>query len=284
MTGTGRAIDHVVLATRDLDGAAGIYQSVGFTLTPRAAHTDRMGTSNRLAQFVEENFIELLEVDRPATLVPHDLSQAPPFFSFGAFNRDFLDRREGVSMLVFESGNARADLARFQAAGTTAYAPFDFDRLARLPGGDEVTVSFSLGFATSPDMPHTAFFVCQNRAREHFWKPPYQAHANRATGLRAVYLASPEPQRDAAFIGSLFGGELAAIPDGMSVRCGERQEVRVLAPEAIARKDPSFRADRSLGPLLAGVAVRTEDAGLQAIPSERACGMFLEWIVEPAAT
>src|SRR5262245_37222870 len=68
---TGRAIDHVVLAVTDLDRAAETYQGLGFTLTPRARHEDRMGTSNRLAQFAAQNFIELLEVDRPQKLARH---------------------------------------------------------------------------------------------------------------------------------------------------------------------------------------------------------------------
>jgi catechol 2,3-dioxygenase-like lactoylglutathione lyase family enzyme len=39
---TGRAIDHVVLAVRDLDRAAARYEQLGFTLTPRASHEDRV--------------------------------------------------------------------------------------------------------------------------------------------------------------------------------------------------------------------------------------------------
>ena len=65
---SGRAIDHVVLTVRDLDAAAITYQRLGFTLTPRAAHHDQMGTSNRLVQFRGRNFIEVLEVDRPEHL------------------------------------------------------------------------------------------------------------------------------------------------------------------------------------------------------------------------
>src|SRR3954466_14517660 len=71
---SGRAIDHVVLTVRDLDAAAITYQRLGFTLTPRAAHDDQMGTSNRLAQFRGRNFIELLEVDRPETLARHEFA------------------------------------------------------------------------------------------------------------------------------------------------------------------------------------------------------------------
>src|SRR6476620_4582345 len=105
---SGRAIDHVVLAVQDLDRAALSYQELGFTLTPRAAHEDRMGTSNRLAQFSGKNFVELLEVDRQDRLARHDFTASPRFFSFGDHNRLAVREREGLSMLVFAGDNARA--------------------------------------------------------------------------------------------------------------------------------------------------------------------------------
>jgi hypothetical protein len=125
---SGRAIDHVVLTVRDLDAAAITYQRLGFTLTPRASHDAQMGTSNRLAQFRGRNFIELLEVDRPETLARHDFAASPPFFSFGDHNRSAAREREGLSMLVFASDNARADITSFAAAGLPTFAPFDFER------------------------------------------------------------------------------------------------------------------------------------------------------------
>lgn len=67
---SGRSIDHIVIAVRDLDHASAAFSTAGFTLTPRAKHENRMGTSNQLAQFSERNFIELLEVDRPNGIDP----------------------------------------------------------------------------------------------------------------------------------------------------------------------------------------------------------------------
>ena len=118
---TGRAIDHIGIATRDLDGLAARYEALGFTLTPRAWHQDHMGTSNRLVQFAGPdggpgrgaNFIELLEVDRPQTMLPH----SPGFMGFGQFNHDFLTRREGMSLIVFRTDDTAADLARWKARG-----------------------------------------------------------------------------------------------------------------------------------------------------------------------
>jgi catechol 2,3-dioxygenase-like lactoylglutathione lyase family enzyme len=269
---SGRAIDHVVLAVRDLDRAAATYGGLGFTLTPRAMHEDRMGTSNRLAQFQGRNFIELLEVDRPDRLQPHDLDGNPPFFSFGDHNRLALKEREGPSMLVFASNDARADLIRFQAAGLHA-AAFDFERQAVLPDGSKVTVSFSLAFAWSPDMSKVGFFSCQNRAQQYFWKPQYQAHANGARSIASVYLASPEPERDARFIGNMFGGEVSPVADGWRVACGRAQEALVLTPEAITSRDPSFGLAEE--PRLAGIRLIGDQREIT--PSSQASGMFIEW-------
>ena len=143
MTDSGQAIDHIVIAVRDLDRIAARYEALGFTLTPRAQHA--WGTANRLVQFRGRNFIELLEIDRPELIPDPD----PPQFGFGAFNRDFLARREGFSMLVLQGTDSRADVARFEAAGLDSYAPFDFERQATLPDGAVVRVAFSIALRTA---------------------------------------------------------------------------------------------------------------------------------------
>ena len=104
---SGRAIDHIGIATRDLDALAAQYQALGFTLTPLAHHQDHMGTSNRLVQFDGGNFIELLTVDRPETMLSH----APGFMGFGQFNHDFLVKRcQGVKWFLSVQQNVFADL------------------------------------------------------------------------------------------------------------------------------------------------------------------------------
>jgi glyoxalase-like protein len=271
---SGRAIDHVVLAVRELDRAGAIYRELGFTLTPRAMHDDRMGTSNRLAQFSGKNFIELLEVDRPDQLLRHDFAASPPFFSFGDHNRRAVKERDGLSMMVFKGGDARGDISSFAAAGLATFAPFDFERVAKMPDGTDAKVAFSLAFAQSPDMPRVAFFVCENRAQTHFWKSQYQSHVNGATGIAAVYLSSPDPDRDAAFVSKMFGGKVRPICGGCSVACGPAQELRVLTPRAMAALGGASDAE---APGLAGIAIAAEHRrGIT--KAEAACGMFIEWV------
>lgn len=221
--GPRRGLDHVVHMVRDLAAARRLYEALGFTTTPPAQHP--FGTANSLVQ-LQGSFIEILTVDRPELI-----AAAPPgHFSFGAFNRDFLARREGFSMLVFESADARADQGDFVAAGLETYAPFDFSRKATLPDGSQVTVAFSLAFVTDPRLPEAAFFVCQQHAPQHFWKPQYQRHANGALAMAAVYLLAEDPPALTGLFAGLQGAERVRR-DGQSLRVETaRGRVEVLNP------------------------------------------------------
>ena len=181
-------------------------------------------------------------------------------------------------MLVFAGDDARADIRNFDATGLPTFAPFDFERPAVLPDGSVATVAFSLAFVQPPQMPKVAFFVCENRAPGLFWKPQYQKHANGAHHIAAVYLASRNPEHDAAFVGKMFGGDIQTMPGGYRVACGPTQELRVLAPQAIAKCDPSFIDAPTQTPVLAGVALATSELR-EVTPARHANGMFIEWVV-----
>lgn len=273
---TGRGIDHIVLAVRDLDDAAQCYERLGFTLTPRAQHPDNMGTSNRLAQFAGGNFIELLEVDRPATLDPHDFSTSPPRFSFGAHNRDFLAHGDGMSALVLSGTDNRADAAAFARDGIGAYRPFDFERQATLPDGSRVTVAFGLAYAASPDMPDLVFFTCHNKTPQYFWKPAFQTHANGARRIAAVYLAAEEPARHRNFLTNLTQDAGTETEGGLLFACGS-EELLVLTPSRLAAIAPGLSVDLSHGPRFAGFAIETEKPGRSVTATDGACGVFIEW-------
>ena len=274
---TGRPIDHIVLAVDDLDTAAECYESLGFTLTPRAAHQDSMGTSNRLVQFGNESFIETLEVDRPQSLDEHAFDADPPRFSFGAHNRAFIKERNGISMLVFATKDARADIEAFRSDGLDTYAPFDFERPAKLPDGSQVTVGFSLGFATNPGIPAIAFFVCQNRSPQYFWKSQFQQHNNGAQALAAVFVAADNPDAHGDFLGKLFGGAVTPVEAGIRVACGEEQEIIVLEPRRISDIAPGTTMPRGCGPLIVGIALRSKNTQAPVTPTNQGYGIFVEW-------
>ncbi len=271
MGNSQRSLDHIVLAVRDLEVAAARYEALGFTLTPRAEHP--WGTANRLAQFAGRCFIELLSIDRPQVLADHAKTLPDQAFDFGSFNRDFLGRREGASMLVLSGEDARADCTRFAKLG--GHPPFDFERKATLPDGSSAKVAFSLAFASDPALPQCGFFTCQNHFPEVFWKPAFQGHANGAETMTAVVLAAEEPARHAAFLETFTGAAGRDVAGGLTFALGT-QELLVLSPDAVERLFPGERVTDK-DPQLFGIRLKSSTREAGVTPSSEACGMAILW-------
>jgi catechol 2,3-dioxygenase-like lactoylglutathione lyase family enzyme len=191
-------IDHIVHAVRDLDAAGEFYRRLGFTVGARNIHP--WGTHNRIVQF-KTSFIELLEIGEPEKIPPH----GPRAFSFGAFNRDFIAAREGLSMLILNSTDAREDARAFEAAHVSGFDVFDFGREAKKPDGTTVRVAFSLAFARDPASPNLGFAVCQQHFPENFWNPAFQAHANGVTNMPGVVMVAENPSDHHVFLKAFTG-------------------------------------------------------------------------------
>ena len=250
-----RGIDHLVLAVRDLDAAARTYSALGFTLTPRAEHP--WGTANRLVQ-LDGSFLEVLEVAHPERLVEH----GPRSFSFGAYNRDWLERREGFSMLVFEGHDHLAERDQFAASGVLRdLEPFHFERQATLPDGSTRKVAFSLAFAIAETAPEAALFTCHQHAPELFWRPAYQRHANGARRLVEVAMVADDPNATAAMFAAVQGaGAVRAGDDGGLRVATARGEVRVMDRAGLAaRYGETPAADTPTGPHFAAFRVAVAD-------------------------
>jgi hypothetical protein len=250
-----RPIDHLVLCVHDLDAARRVYERLGFALTPKALHP--FGTANSLVQ-LQGNFLELLAVaDRNLIKVV-----GKGEFTFAAFNERFLAEREGMSMLVFASDDARRDQREFAAAGLDTYAPFDFSRRAVLPDGSAVTVGFSLAFVTERRMPDAAFFVCQQHAPQYFWKPEYQRHRNGALAVDEVVMVAPDPASFANFFAKLQpGGALERRDSGFRVETA-RGAVTVLDPAAFLARFPDGGALAQGTPHFAAYRLRVADLAM----------------------
>ena len=248
-----RAIDHLVLAVNDLEAARETYRRMGFTLTPPARHP--WGTVNSLVQ-LQRNFLELLAVAEPAKIVP----PVPSHFSFGAFNQAFLKRRQGLSMLVFQSADARRDQAEFKARGLETYEPFDFSRHAKLPDGSLKTVAFSLAFVTEPRMPNAAFFTCQQHAPEFFWKPEYQRHPNGARAVVEVVMLANDPGAFADFFGKLVEPAAVGCSEGALRINLEHGALSLLDATRLAQRFPGIRLrDVLRKPHFAGYSIAVDD-------------------------
>jgi catechol 2,3-dioxygenase-like lactoylglutathione lyase family enzyme len=248
-----RGIDHTVYAVRDLDAAAALFRGLGFTVGARNRHP--WGTHNYIVQF-DGSFVELLTVAEAEHVPEH----APGHFSFGAFNRDFLARHEGLSMLVLE-GRGAADRVDFERAGIAAGELFDFEREARRPDNTPIKVAFTLAFARDPAAPQVGFFTCQQHYPANFWNPAFQKHANSVTGIAGVVICTDEPDRHRHFLES-FAGAHAKPADGGLTLATPRGDIDIVTAKAFTSRYGVAAPDISDGARLAAIRFAATDASL----------------------
>ena len=222
-----RALDHLVVACRDLARAAADWERLGFTLTPRAYHP--FGTTNRLIQF-GATFVELIALhDERLIRPPTDRT-----FSFGDFNRRILADREGGSLLVVVSADADADLADYAARGLRTFDRFDFERTARQPDGAERTVAFRLAVVADPALPEVGTFACENRFPQNFWTPAFQEHANGATDIAEIVVVADNPSDHHVFFAAFTGErDFLATSAGLVIPT-PNGAIRLVTPAAFA--------------------------------------------------
>ena len=202
-----RALDHLVIAHRDLAAAAERYRGLGFQVGPRNRHP--WGTENHIVQF-DGLFLELIGLGEGfAPPAPDD-----PVFPFAGFLGDFLARREGLAMIALRSTDAEADRQAFAAQNLGDLPRFDFARKG-VRRGREVDVAFSLSFARSAALPETGFFVCQQKFPENFWDAAAQVHPNGATGVAELAFAHPEPEAARDFLARFFDAPAEPTQGGL---------------------------------------------------------------------
>lgn len=249
-----RRIDHLVIAVRDLDGTADFYRRLGFQVGARNRHP--WGTENRLVQF-RSSFLELITTgDDPTLIAPH----GDGVFSFGAFVRDSLARRDGFPMLVLDSDDAKGDAAAFSAAGIGEFEPFFFERTGVRPDGTPTHVAFTLAFAADPLAPEVGYFVCQQHFPENFWNPAFQIHANGAQNVSAVTLTTGQPQAHTGFLSAFAGSTAETGADGsitVPLRGG-----RITATALGADASPRLTGFTVQVPSLTATATLLQEAGV----------------------
>jgi Glyoxalase-like domain len=255
-----KAINHLVLAGHDLEAMRSHCAGLGFTVTPRGQHP--FGTGNSLIQLAG-TYLELLTVTAPQDVPEHRAGH----FSFAAFNRDYLKRHEGFSMLVLDTADARADVKAWRAAGLHTYEPFDFSRPAKLADGREIVVSFSLAFVSHPAAPWLGLFACQHHTPEYFAQPRYLQHANGATRVQDVWIVGDTAPDLAGFMQSVTGAKVIsedpAINEGPAVIVLQtRIGTIVLArPTAFERAFGVAAPHAGDGPHLAALTVACQTMG-----------------------
>jgi catechol 2,3-dioxygenase-like lactoylglutathione lyase family enzyme len=248
-----RGLDHIVHAVRDLDAAAALYRSLGFTVGARNRHP--WGTHNYIIQFPGV-FIELLTLAEPDKLGADGFSTL-----FGRYTDEFLKRQEGLSLLILESKDVRADEVDFRAAGIAGSDVMRFERDGKRPDGSPVKVAFSLAFADNKNAPDIRFATCQQHFPENFWNPAFQQHANSVSGIAGVVAVAAEPARQLAFMQSFAGAPAQSSGDGFTITT-PRGAIEVVTPAAFLRRYGLKPPDVTRGARLAGLRFAAGDPSL----------------------
>lgn len=265
-----RGLDHIVHAVHDLDAAADLYRRLGFQVGGRNIHPRNWGTQNHIVQ-LPGTYIELLGLGDTTEMAPH----GPRLFSFGAFNRDFLARRQGLSMLVLE-GRGAPDVDEFRAAGISNFDLYEFEREGRRPDGTVVKLAFALAFASDPLAPDIGFFSILHRYPESFWNPAFQDHPNTAAAVAGIVMVADNPGGHRMFLEAFTGQrDVLATPAVLSIKT-PRGEIHVMQPDAFRDRFEVVPPTTEHGARLAALRFSLRDLdGLEArlraesIPSSR---------------
>jgi catechol 2,3-dioxygenase-like lactoylglutathione lyase family enzyme len=246
-------LDHIVHAVRDLDAAADLYHRLGFTVGSRNRHP--WGTHNYIVQ-LPGIFIELLTLAEPDKLGSDGFSRL-----FASFNRDFIARHEGLSMLLLESNDAAADAAAFRAAHIAASDVMKFEREGKKPDGTPVKLGFSLAFAEDKAAPDIHFATCQQHYPENFWNPAFQKHPNSVSGIAGTVAVAQDPARHRKFMEAFSGVTAKQNGEGFVIET-PRGVIEVTTPAAFLHRFGIKAPDVSQGMRLATLRFATEDASL----------------------
>lgn len=271
-------LDHVVVAVRDLDGAAAAWRGLGFTVSPRGTHSAHMGSGNYTIMFGED-YLELLGVLTPT---PHN---APM--------RAFLEGREGLERAAFTTTDAAAGVAELAARGIAATGPIAFGRPVTLPSGGEAEARFNVFHWPRQERPGgLGIFACQHLTRDAVWIPELQAHANGARRILRLEVLAADPAAAAAQMAAMIDQPVMAEPDGARrvATGGDRAALVFLDRATLAARHPGVSLEGLPAEGAAALVLATGDlAGAAralgtapdapvAAPAGRANGVILRFL------
>ncbi len=220
-------IDHAVVVVKDLDQAAANWERLGFTVSPRGAHSEKMGSGNYTIM-LDPDYIELLGIVKETE---HNLP-----------TRQFLaSRGEGVERIAFTAVDSAAGAEEIRGHGYAALGPTDFERPVTMPDGRLAAAKFRIFQWPVAEAPAgLRIFACQHKTRETVWIPELMRHANGARRLRQALVVTPDPAKDAAHLGRMIDRTVRAEPDGAVAvpSGGERADFLFLTRDQLAKRYP----------------------------------------------
>jgi hypothetical protein len=215
-------VDHCFTLVSDLDRSIEQFRRLGFTLSPRGLHSEKMGSANTTAVFEAGDYFELLGI-----IAPTEQNKS---------KRDQLAKDgEGLRAIACRIGDARDARTKLAALGLSTTEVVDFERPVLLPDGRQTKAAFSITQFDAQHVPFGTAFMCQHHTRDAVWIPALLNHPNGAKGLGGIVAAVADPQSIATAYARLFsGGSPTPVDGGYEVATGTIP-LTFVTPEILAR-------------------------------------------------
>lgn len=235
-------IDHVVITVHAaLDAAAETYRRLGFQLTERGHHT--LGSSNHLAIFGTD-YLELLGYE------PARAAEPPPGLAA---------RPVGFAGVALKPPPGVAVDAALAAAGIASEPSREFSRPVEIAEGNR-DAAFRVTQVAPEETPFGQVFFCHHFTPELVWRPEWQAHPNRVTGIAELVIAATDPAAAVAPLAKMFGAT-AVQPTfgGFAIAAAGGATLLCLIWEAAAGRFGGAVPTGAAGAALVGLVLRSAD-------------------------
>jgi len=212
-------IDHVLIATADLDGAAATWRQLGFSLTPYGRHVGK-STGNYCIMFPDD-YVELIGI----------VDDAAPGSQHDALIRA---RGDGLFASALSPNGAEEARQAVMAAGIEALPLRDLHRAVERPDGkaDLYFKNFDLADGATPDF---RFFFCHHLTPAAMRHPDWLRHANGVTGVLGITVVSPRPAALQDAYARLFGlGQLTMTDNMLTIHLPRHRILFATADDAQA--------------------------------------------------
>ncbi len=192
-------LDHVAVATPDLDAASDTYERLGFRLTPRGEHKgplepggpiERWGTGNHCAMF-RDGYYEVIGITDPNRFHEHIRAR--------------LDLYAGLSLIALGCEDVAA--AAQGMAGRSVPLAGELTEMQRdIPcDGEMKPAGFRFSFPDDDFFPEAHCFYIQQLTPELLWQPALLDQPNGVTGLAGVTICSADPADTATRLEAVLG-------------------------------------------------------------------------------
>lgn len=198
-----RPLDHVAIATTDVDSTGRDWEALGFRVLPKMRHL-AIGSCNRIVQF-GHTYVEFLgDLDR--MIEP-----------YGSSHRHRFEWGNGIVNLCFRSENLEDDRQTLIAASVDMQEPGSARRPVVMPDGSNAETDSNFCSPLRKDRPFMSPFLVMHRKPETIYVPEYAVHANTAMDIIGATCLSSDPQSDGTFFKKICGTEPELVSGGVRV-------------------------------------------------------------------